>query len=485
MHNELDGSDHLPVHSGGDTLHEECGVIGIFAPGDVVAKMAFFGLFALQHRGQESAGIAVSDGKQIRLHKEMGLVNQVFDEETLARLQGHIAIGHVRYSTTGSSVLRNAQPLVAESPKGLVAIGHNGNLVNTTELREKLEAKGVSFETTNDSEVIAKLIAYHYRNLPIEEAVIEMMKEVHGAYSIVVLTEDKLIAVRDPYGVRPLCIGALSEGSYIVASESCALNVLGAKLLREVGSGEMVTIDETGMHSRQAIPAKKSCMCIFEFIYFARPDSHIYGRSVHQVRRRMGHELAREHPVDADLVIPIPDTGIPAAIGFSEASRIPYSEGVIKSRYIHRTFIQPDQRMREMGVRMKLAPLTENLSGKRVVMVDDSIVRGTTTGPTVKMLRDAGAREVHVRITAAPYKYPCFYGIDTANRAELVASKKSVEEIRQQIGADSLGFLSTAGLIRAVGGNPDEFCMACFDGDYPIEVPEDMKVSKFSLENKE
>ena len=470
-----------------DTPHEECGVFGIFAPGEDVARLTYFGLFALQHRGQESAGIMVSDGCDIKWYKEMGLVTQIFDERTLSQLQGHIAIGHTRYSTTGSSVLRNAQPLHCAWGDGTVAIAHNGNLINTEELRAEMEAEGVPFGTTNDSEVIARMIATQ-QDKTLEDAVAHTMTRLEGAYSVVILTEDKLIGIRDPVGNRPLCLGIHNNKNYVLASETCALNTVGAQYIREVEPGEMIVIDRNGLRERQVVPVERRATCMLEFIYFARPDSTLYGRGLHDCRRRMGHELAREHPVSilgipgADMVMPIPDTGTPAAIGFAEASGIPYGEGVVKNRYIQRTFIQPDQRMREAGVRMKLMPIKEALAGKRVVMVDDSIVRGTTTGQVVKLLFDAGAAEVHVRITAPPVRFPCFYGIDMANQEDLVAARHSVEEIRQMIGATSLGYLSLNGVAKAIGIEGDKFCRACFDGDYPIEIPPHVRVSKFALE---
>jgi amidophosphoribosyltransferase len=466
----------------GDEPKEECGIFGVYAPGEQVARLTYFGLFALQHRGQESAGIAVSDGHEIRMHKEMGLVAHIFKEEILQALPGYIAIGHTRYSTTGSSVLRNAQPLQCIWGGGTLAVAHNGNLINATELRDELIEQGVPFETTNDSEVIARLISSQNTST-LEDAVASTMKRIKGAYSVVILSEDQLVAIRDPYGFRPLCIGQIAGGYYVVASESCALSTVGAEFIRELAPGEIVTIDKNGIRSRQGALMARHAMCMFEFIYFARPDSTLYGRELHQVRRSMGRELAREHPAPfADVVIPIPDTGTPAAIGFAEESKLRYGEGVIKNRYIQRTFIQPDQRMRELGVRMKLMPINEALAGKRVVMVDDSIVRGTTTSQIVKMLFEAGAAEVHVRITAPPIKYPCFYGIDMANQNELVAAHQSVEEIRQMIGATSLGYLSIEGLSRAIGLNRSQFCLACFNGDYPVEIPDALKVSKFAFE---
>jgi len=463
-------------------MAEECGVFGVFASGENVARTAFFGLFSLQHRGQESAGIAVSDGTKIRMHRDMGLVTQIFHEDALAALDGYIAIGHTRYSTTGSCVLRNAQPMLCDCDFGTVALAHNGDLINAGALREELLASGVSLETTNDSEVIIKLIANS--NAPtIEDAIVYAMKRSRGAYSVLVLTRDKLIGFRDPFGIRPLSIGRLNGSHYVIASETCAFNTIGAEFIREVEPGEMVVIDEDGLSERQAIPMEGRALCIFEFVYFARPDSRMYGKSMYEARRRMGHELAREHPAPgAHIVFPLPNTGTPAAIGLAEASRIPYAEGVIKNHYIHRTFIQPDQRMRELGVKMKLTPLRESLAGRRVVMVDDSIVRGTTIGPTIKMIKDAGAAQVHVRVASPPIKHPCFYGIDTANQNELIASKLSVEEVRRYIGADSLGYLSLAGLVRAIGVKKDKLCCACLDGKYPIEVSKETKLSKLVFE---
>jgi amidophosphoribosyltransferase len=473
----------LPVDSDGDEPHEECGVFGVFAPGEDVARLTYFGLFALQHRGQESAGIAVSDGRQLRMHKEMGLISQIFSESVLGSLPGFVAIGHTRYSTTGSSVLRNAQPLHCVWGGGSLAVGHNGNLINAAELRLELEAQGVVFETTNDSEVIARLISLQDTQ-SLEEAVARTMVRLIGAYSVVILSENALIGVRDPYGVRPLCVGQIKGSGFVLASESCALNVVGADFIREVAPGEIVTIDSTGLHARQGMPLARNAMCMFEFIYFARPDSELYGRELHAVRRRMGAELAKEHPIvgGADIVIPIPDTGTPAAIGFAEASGIRFGEGIIKNRYIQRTFIQPDQRMRELGVKMKLMPIREALAGKRVVMVDDSIVRGTTTSQIVKLLFESGAAEVHVRITAPPITHPCFYGIDMADQGQLVAAHQSVDSIRKMIGATTLGYLSIDGLSRAIVMGRSQFCLACFDGQYPIPVPESLRMSKFALE---
>ncbi|MCL5102576.1 MAG: amidophosphoribosyltransferase [Armatimonadetes bacterium] len=463
-------------------MAEECGVFGVCGSGEDVARIAFFGLFSLQHRGQESAGIAVSDGNIIRMHRDMGLVTQVFQEEVLSSLTGHIGIGHTRYSTTGSSILRNVQPMRCDCTFGEIALAHNGDLVNAGQIREELTAQGIEFETTNDSEVIIKLIAASGA-CNLEDAIADAMSKIRGAYAVLVMSEDKLIAFRDPFGIRPLSIGQLNGSHYVVASETCAFNTIGARYMREVEPGEMIIMDADGLRERQAIPTDGHALCIFEYVYFARPDSRMYGRTMHEARRRMGHELAKEHPCPgAHIVFPLPNTGTPAAIGLAEASRIPYAEGVIKNHYIHRTFIQPDQRMRELGVRMKLTPLKETLAGRRVVMVDDSIVRGTTSGPTIKMIRDAGAVEVHVRIASPPIKHPCFYGIDTANQNELIAAKLSIEEIRQYIGADSLGYLSLAGLIRAIGVKKDKLCCACLDGKYPVDVSRQAKLSKFVFE---
>jgi amidophosphoribosyltransferase len=471
-------ADYLPDD---DHPRDECGVFGICAPGEDVARLAYFGLFALQHRGQESAGIAVSDGRRVKVSKAMGLVTQVFDEDVLQSLRGGYAIGHVRYSTTGSSVLCNAQPVAVETPYGIIAVAHNGNLVNCTSLREELQEDGVSFEGTNDSEVIARLIARCHQG-DLEEAITRALARIEGGYALVILAADRVVAVRDPNGIRPLCVGAINHDRFVVASETCALNVVGARFMREVEPGEMIVIDADGLRELQAVPAQDKRLCVFEFIYFARPDSCMYGRSLHMSRRRMGHILAEEHPVDADVVIPVPDTGTPAAIGFAERSHIPFGEGLIKNRYIGRTFIQPDQRQRDLGIRMKLTPLTETLAGKRVVMVDDSIVRGTTTGRIVRLLREAGAREVHVRISSPPDKYPCHYGIDTGNRGELIAAKLSVPLIREFIGADTLGYLSLRGVVRAIGLHRGAFCRACFDGQYPVPIPRDQLLGKFALE---
>ena len=462
---------------------DACGLFGVYAPGEDVARLTFFGLYGVQHRGQESAGIAVGDDGQIEVHKDMGLAFQVFDEETISRLHGAVATGHVRYSTTGSSGIENAQPMLGEHRSGPFALGHNGNLVNTLALRDELMQEGVEFRTTSDTEVIVKLIERSSADT-LEEAIAEAMHQMRGAYSLVVMPPDRIIAVRDPYGVRPLCIGRFNTNDWVLSSETCALHVIDAHFVREVEPGEIVTLDGSGMKAVQVIdPARKAC-CIFEFIYFARPDSHIYGRNIYMSRVRMGNMLAAQAPVDADLVIPVPQTGVPHAIGYAQVSKIPFGHGFIKNTYIHRTFIAPDQRLRELGVRMKLTPLKEAVAGKRIVVVDDSIVRGTTTGPEIELLRQAGAREIHLRINCPPLRYPCFYGIDTSTREELIAARMSVEEIRQHLGADSLEYLNMPNLIKAVGLPKVNFCTACFDGYYPIPIPDDVRVSKGALETE-
>jgi amidophosphoribosyltransferase len=459
---------------------EECGLFGIYAQGEDAARLTYFGLFALQHRGQESAGIAVSDGSAVRMYKDLGLVTRVFSEPILQSLQGHIAVGHTRYSTTGSSTLRNVQPLACPTLDGNIAIAHNGNLVNAHHLRAALEQEGEVFETTNDSEVILRLIARAYRG-DMVEAVRAMMRQVRGAYSLAILTPTQLIGVRDPFGIRPLCIGRLRQ-AWVLASETCALHPIGAQFIREVEPGEIVLIDEQGLHSFEGLPPQREALCMFELIYFARPDSHLYGQLLYEVRRRMGMELAKEHPAEADLVIPVPDSGVPAAVGYAQYAGIPYGEGLIKNRYAPRTFIQPDQRTRELSVRLKLTPLHEIIEGKRLVVVDDSIVRGTTTRQIVKLLFDAGAREVHLRITAPPIRFPCHYGIDMATQRELVAAHHTVEDVRQQIGATTLGYLSIEGLLRASGQPRNRFCLACFNGDYPIPIPDDVELNKYLFE---
>lgn len=450
-------------------LKEACGLLGVFSSqyDESIAKTVYYGLFALQHRGQESAGIAVSDQNSIRYHKGLGLVSEVFNEEDLDLLGGKMAIGHVRYSTTGSNSLSNAQPLVVKYHSGELAVAHNGNIVNAYELRNELEQNGIMFHTTTDSEVVAALIAKSRKSLI--DAIFECVEKVHGAYSLLIMSKDKLIAVRDSHGFRPLCIGSYN-GSYVIASESAAFDTIGATFIRDVEPGEIVVFDEGGLKSFKKKSSKKS-LCVFEFVYFARPDSTIDQVSVYQTRWEAGTILAREHPVDADLVVAVPDSGNVAAIGFSDASHIPMGMGLIKNRYIGRTFIQPSQRMRSLGVRLKLSPLRDLIKGKRIVLVDDSIVRGTTMGQIVRMLKDCGAREVHVRISSPPITHSCYFGIDTSTRKELIASDNNLEMIREFIGADSLGYLSIEGLVKATGLSRQNLCLACFTGEYPIEIP--------------
>jgi len=468
-----------------DKQEEACGVFGICAPGEDVAKMTYFGLYALQHRGQESAGIATFEGENVHLHKDMGLVSQVFNESCLSHLPGTIGVGHNRYSTTGSSKVVNAQPVVVETRLGSLALAHNGNLVNTSFLREELVSRNCNFVSTTDSEMIAVAIALEVDDgKSWLEAAISAFHRCTGAFSLVIGTPAGLMGVRDPYGVRPLVIGTLGTNPirYALASETCALDIIGAEYLRDVEPGELVWITEEGMASFHWSQQPKPKLCIFEMIYFARPDSIMEGESLYSYRLRIGRKLAEESPIDADIVIGVPDSGIPAAIGFSQVSGIPYAEGLIKNRYVGRTFIQPTQTMRESGIRMKLNPLKDVLEGKRVIMVDDSIVRGTTSRKIVKALRDAGATEVHMRISSPPVTHPCFYGIDTDNQDQLIAATKSVAEIAQQIGVDSLAFLSREGMLNATKDDCNNFCSACFTGDYPIVVPETVKRSKLILE---
>ncbi|HTQ08648.1 MAG TPA: amidophosphoribosyltransferase [Fimbriimonadaceae bacterium] len=451
--------------------------MGVYSPGHEAARFAFFGLFALQHRGQEAAGIAVSDGDCVRMHKEVGLVSQVFNEEILGTLPGEMAVGHTRYSTTGASVLRNAQPLYCQSVVGDIAIAHNGNLINARQLREAMEANGEVFETTSDTELIARILVKNMDRGP-EQAVAEVMRQVQGAYSCVVLTPKMLIGFRDPVGIRPLTAGRLGSG-YMVASETCAFGPVSGVPEHELAPGEMAIIDKDGMRIACGAQSKRPAMCLFEFIYFARPDSHMYDALLYSVREDMGRTLAREHAVEADVVVPVPDSGIPAAHGYSEESGIPYREVMMKSRYIHRTFIAPDQRMRELGVRMKLTPLVEHLRDQRVILVDDSIVRGTTTKQIVRLLFESGAKEVHVRITAPPIVYPCFYGIDMASKGELAAARMTIPELCAHIGATTLGYLSIDGAVASVGRDRAHFCLACFNGDYPIPIPPGAKKIAF------
>ncbi len=462
-------------------MKESCALFGVYAPGEDVARLTFFGLFSLQHRGQESSGIATADGERIHVHTKMGLVSQVFDEEVLGRLWGNIAIGHNRYSTRGSSSPANAQPLVVSGPTGRIALGHNGNIVNAEYLRHELERRGYHFSTGTDSEIIANLILSSTRKTWLERIKYAMRRLV-GAYSLVLLTEDTLFGVRDPLGVRPLCLGRL-DGGWILASETCALDHIGARFLREVEPGEILAINSQGMKSYHEKGNNRRGLCIFEYIYFARPDSIINGRRLYSARQAMGARLAQEYPVDADLVIGIPDSATAAGIGYSTKSGTPFIEGLLKNRSVGRTFIEPDQRIRELGVQLKFNPMPEIIDGKRLVVVDDSIVRGTTTPHVVSLLKNAGAKEVHMRICAPPIRYPCFFGVDMATRWELIAAQKEVPEIAQFIGADSLGYLSIEGLIESVALPKELFCLACFTGDYP--VPVQLEMEKLALEPKE
>ncbi|MBM7843376.1 amidophosphoribosyltransferase [Herpetosiphon giganteus] len=454
-----------------DSPHEECGVFGIYAPDEDVARITFFSLYALQHRGQESAGIAVSDGKTINTHKEMGLVSQIFDERSLRHLKGHIAIGHTRYSTTGSSQVINAQPFTMHTLLGPLAVGHNGNLTNAGSLRRQLMERGVGLMTSSDSEVATMLLAGLEGNTW-SQRIDAFTNCVEGAYCLTVLTRDALYAVRDPWGLRPLCLGRFGDAGWVVASESCAFDTIGAEFIREIDPGEVVQIDRDGPRTIAKHPAPQQAFCLFEYIYFSRPDSFLQNQLIHEVRMRLGHELAREAPADADVVIGVPDSALPAALGFSQASGIPYGDGLIKNRYIGRTFIQPDQRLRQQGVALKLNPLPNVLAGKRVILIDDTIVRGTTSGPIIKLLRKAGATEVHMRVSAPPIRHPCFMGVDMATQPELIAFNKTEAEICESIGADSLAYLSMEGLIRATRRDANGFCGACFTGKYPFPILE-------------
>jgi amidophosphoribosyltransferase len=484
-------SDDIPLHFDNidDKPHDECGIFGIYAPGRDVARVTFFGLYALQHRGQESAGIATSDGRAAYFHKGMGLVSQVFNEDNLSPLKGHIAIGHNRYSTTGSSHLRNASPYLIETVHGPLGVAHNGNLTNALQLRHMLLRRGVGLSSTTDSEVITQMLSappevwldgdyldINGDNLDLWQTRIRAFMQVaDGAYSLTILTREGVYAVRDPYGLRPLCLGEI-DGGYVVASESCALMTIGATYLREVEPGEIVRLNASGVSSIVGREPQRRALCIFEYVYFARPDSSLEGQVIHSVRQRMGQQLAREAPADADIVVPVPDSAVPAAIGFSQQSGLPYTEGLTKNRYIGRTFIQPDNQLRRDMVRLKFNPLTSNLKGKRVVLVDDSIVRGNTAGPLVQLIRDGGATEVHVRVSSPPVRHPCFMGVDMATYKQLIAHKLDIESIRQQIGADSLDYLSLPGMVRAVEegvvNEKSGHCTACFSGNYPVSIPE-------------
>ncbi len=464
-----------------DHPNEECGVIAVYTPEGEASRLAFFGLFALQHRGQESAGIAAANGERVAVHADMGLVTQIFREPDFYPLSGDMAIGHTRYSTSGSSELCNAQPLLVDGHFGQLALANNGNIINAAQLQKQLQDEwGCTFDSTTDSEVIAQMLA-HTSEPTWEERIFTCMRQLEGAYSIVAQTKDTMIAARDPLGIRPLCLGKLN-GGWIVASESCALDHVGAEYLRELEPGEVVVVDQDGLRS-SVWPGGtgRRNLCVFELIYFARPDSVMDGQLVHSVRQQLGAQLATEHPVEADLVIGVPDSSTAAAVGYAQESGIPFSEGLIKNRYVGRTFIEPEQRLRELGVRQKFNTLVEVIQGKRLIVVDDSIVRGTTTPHVVNLLRKGGAKEVHMRVCAPPIKHPCFMGVDMATRAELLAANKDLREIEDFIGADSLGYLSIKGLLKVVNGSSGGFCDACFTGNYP--VPVQLELSKFALEH--
>lgn len=475
---------------------EECGVFGVWAPGEDVAKLTYYGLYALQHRGQEAAGIAVSDGSQILVFKDLGLVSQVFDEQTLAAMPGHVAVGHCRYSTTGSTTWENAQPVFRNTAAGTgVALGHNGNLVNTAELATRARAAGLidtrsstsAIAATTDSDILGALLAHGAADATLEQAALELLPTVRGAFCLTFMDENTLYAARDPHGVRPLALGRLDRG-WVVASETAALDIVGASFVRDIEPGELLAIDADGVRStRFANPEPKGC--VFEYVYLARPDSVIGGRSVHATRVDIGRRLAREHPIDADLVIGVPESGTPAAVGYAQESGIPFGQGLMKNAYVGRTFIQPSQTIRQLGIRLKLNPLREVIRGKRLIVVDDSIVRGNTQRALVRMLREAGALEVHVRIASPPVKWPCFYGIDFATPAELIANAASAEHpgemleaVRHAIGADSLGYISQQGMIAATEQPTTRLCSACFDGNYPIELPGETALGKNVIE---
>ncbi len=458
-------------------LKEACGISGIYAPGVDVARLTFFALYALQHRGQESAGICTSERGLAHIHKGMGLVSQVFNEDNLRVLRGNLAIGHTRYSTTGSVKLLNAQPYLIETALGPLAIAHNGNLTNTPALRRDLLQHGVGLTSSSDSEVITQMLAGAAGDTW-DARIADFMRRAQGAYSLTILTRAAVYAVRDRWGFRPLCLGKLNSSGWVFASESCAFGPIGADFVRELQPGEIVRLDANGVTSWQTAANDRAALCIFEYVYFARPDSLLEGRSVHNVRRKMGRQLAREHPAAADIVIGVPDSATAHAIGYAYESGIPYGEALIKNRYIGRTFIQPDQRMRDLGVAIKYNPLTD-LEGERVVLVDDSIVRGTTSGPIVALLRQAGAKEVHMRVASPPIRYPCFMGVDMARQEQLIAARMSVEEIAAHIGVDSLGYLSVEGLRSVVPLDGAQHCQACFTGDYPVVVDDSFGKAMF------
>lgn len=479
---ETEKSSHIPVLAREtDYLRHECGVFGAFGRPEA-SKLTYLGLYALQHRGQESAGIVSCLGAHLHRHRDMGMVHDVFTEEILEGLPGDSAIGHVRYSTAGSTLLKNAQPIRVDYARGSLAVAHNGNIVNAKALREELEASGSIFQSTSDSEVIVHLLARSKKE-NIEEAMDEALQRLEGAYAVVALNAELLIAVRDPHGFRPLCLGKLGDG-YVVASESCAFDIVDAEFIRDIEPGEMVVIDDSGVRSLQigAPRPDRLAMCVFELIYFSRPDSIVFGRDVERVRQKMGAVLHREAPVEADLVIPVPDSSNAAALGYASESGIPFGMGLIRNHYVGRTFIEPSQSIRDFGAKLKYNPVKTSLRGKRVVVVDDSIVRGTTSAKIVKMIKNAGASEVHARISSPPISHSCFYGIDTPTRAELIGAQKTVEQIRQYIEVDSLHYLTPEGLIEAVAGEDGEFCLACFTGDYPIHLTTDFNKHEFDRE---
>jgi amidophosphoribosyltransferase len=462
---------------------EECGIFGIYNHPEA-SNLTYLGLYALQHRGQESCGIVSSDGTDLHAHKSMGLVADVFGNQDIFKsLPGKAAIGHVRYSTTGSSIVKNVQPIMVDYSRGSIAVAHNGNLVNAQYIKDELEAWGSIFQTTMDTEIIIHLLAVSKAN-SLEDRLTEALDRIKGAYCLLLLTETRMIAARDPHGFRPLCIGKLGD-AYVVASESCALDLIEAKFIREIEPGEIVVIDKNGVTSHFPLKKVEPAPCIFEFVYFARPDSFIFGKNVYKVRKELGRELAREHRIEADVVIPVPDSGVPAAMGYAEESGISFELGLIRNHYVGRTFIEPQQSIRHFGVKIKLNPVREVLEGKRVIVIDDSIVRGTTSRKIVKMVRNAGAKEVHVLISSPPTSYPCYYGIDTPTRKELISSSHTLEEITKYITADTLGYLSKEGLLNAVGGNDNSYCHSCFTGGYPIPFPKLKPEPQLDLFDKE
>ncbi|MGO9836427.1 MAG: amidophosphoribosyltransferase [Polyangiaceae bacterium] len=450
-----------------DRFHDECGVFGVLGHTES-ANITYLGLHALQHRGQESAGIVTTDGERLYAHRAMGLVQDSFTQDQLAKLPGRAAIGHVRYSTAGGSHIKNAQPIAVDYARGSLAVCHNGNLTNADELRAQLEARGSIFQSDSDTEVLVHLVAAS-KEIAVEDRIADALTKVKGAYSLLFMTEDALIGIRDPMGIRPLCLGLLpgQKDAHVMASEPCAFDLIGAEHVRDIEPGEMVVVDASGIRSIRSLPKAPSRMCVFEYVYFARPDSKLGGKSVYDVRKSFGRTLAREHPIEADVVVPVPDSGVPAAVGYASALSVPFEMGLIRSHYVGRTFIEPQQSIRHFGVRLKLNPVETVFRGKRVVVIDDSIVRGTTSRKIVKMVRDSGAREVHLRISSPPTQWPCYYGIDTPTRRELIASSHSVDEIARYVTADSVGYLSLEGMLAALGG-ADSFCHACFSGQYSI-----------------